>query len=187
MRRAKAPAAKPVLWEVKDSVGIVTGKYADPATCASSLVSAFEASDDVEDLQRLWEHNKTLIARLQAMSVTSGSATNNGNGCHNSGNGSGGNNSAAGPRSVVIDLLGPYQARYTALRDPAINVESGSGTAKRQENVDGTQDEAAANPKDPASLAPKIRPKEAIDKSQLTIGSPKAAPPLTPLTPNGDF
>ena len=174
VRRAKAPAAKPVLWEVRDSAGIVTGKYADPATCASSLVTAFEAADDVEDLQRLWEYNKTLIGRLQAMSVTASPAPTNGNGRHNGGgNGSGRNNGAGKPASGVIDLLGPYQARYTALRDlEIVSAPDGSDTNHSEDNT-GIQGEAGVQIEGHTTPAPKTKPKEAIDKSELVIGSPK--------------
>lgn len=174
VRRARAPAAKPVLWEVKDSTGIVTGKYADPATCASSLVTAFEVADDVKDLQRLWDHNKTLIGRLQAMSVTASSAPTNGNGRHNSGgNGSGRNNETGKPASGVIDLLGPYQARYTALRDLEIEpAPDGSDTNHSEDNM-GIQGEAGVQIEGHTAPAPKTKPKEAIDKSELVIGSPK--------------
>ena len=174
VRRAKAPAAKPVLWEVKDSAGIITGKYADPNTCASSLVTSFGASDDVEDLQRLWEHNKTLIAKLQALSINGIPAPTNGNGRHDDeGNGSGKNNGTGKHASGVIDLLGPYQARYTALRDHELGVGSEGGSAKRRKDVVGTQDRVKV--KAEAHNAPELKtqPKEAIDKSQLAIGSPK--------------
>lgn len=174
VRRAKPPATKPGLWEVRDSAGIVTGKYADPTTCATSLVTAFEAADDVEDLQRLWEYNKALIAKLQTMSVNASPPPTNGNGRHNvGGNGCGGHNGAGGPASEVIDLLGPYQARYIALRDLKLNVKSNGGTSTSKEDDVGTQDEIEVKVEDHATPPPKTRPKAAIDKSQLTIGSPK--------------
>ena len=170
VRRAKAPVAKPVLWEVKDGAGIVTGKYADPATCASSLVTAFEAADDVEGLQRLWDHNKTLIGRLQAMSINGNSARTNGNGHHNGeGNGSGRNNSAGKPTSGVIDLLGPYQARYNKLRDLDIVSEPDESGANHSKDITAIQDETQGHDAPTA----KTRPNGSIDKSELTIASPK--------------
>ena len=182
MWRAKAPAAKPVLWEVRDNAGIVTGKYADPATCASSLVSAFEAADDVEDLQRLWDHNNTLIGQLQAVSVTAKPAPTNGNGRHNGeGNGSGRNNGVGKPASGVIDLLGPYQARYTTMRDLELNIQSDGGGNTRKEDVVGTQGEVDVKVDNHSAPRPKTRSKEAIDKSQLTIGSPKRIRAPEPL------
>lgn len=169
VRRAKAPVAKPVLWEVKDSAGIVTGKYADPATCASSLVTAFEAADEVEDLQRLWDHNKTLIAKIQAMSVTSSSARTNGNGHHNGENDSGRKNGAGNPASGVNDLLGPYQARYTKLRDLEIVSEPDESGANHSKDTTAIQDETQGHD----APAAKTRPNGSIDKSELTIASPK--------------
>lgn len=170
VRRAKAPVAKPVLWEVRDSAGIVTGKYADPATCASSLVTAFEAADDVVDLQRLWEQNKTLIGRLQAMSINGSPTATNGNGHHNGGgNGSGRNNRTGKPASGVIDLLGPYQARYTALRDLEILPAPDGRDANQSEDITTIQEDTQGLDA-PAS---KTRPNGSIDKSELTIASPK--------------
>jgi len=174
VRRAKAPAVKPTLWEGKDSAGVITGKHADPATCASSLVTAFELADDVEDLQRLWEHNKTLIAKLQAMSVNGSPAPTNGNGRRNGGgNGSGTNNSAGAPASGVIDLLGPYQARYTALRELKIASAPDESGANQSEDTTAIQDEAGAHIEGLTAPAPTTKQKEAIDKSELTIASPK--------------
>jgi DNA recombination protein Rad52 len=174
VRRAKAPAAKPVLWEVRDSAGIVTGKYADPATCASSLITAFEASDDVEDLQRLWDHNKTLIGRLQAISINGSPTATNGNGRHNSGgNGSGRNNGTGKPASGVIDLLGPYQARYTVLRDlELVSAPDGSDTNHSEDNTE-IQGEAGVQMEGYTAPGPRSNQKESIDKSELTIASPK--------------
>jgi len=170
VRRAKAPAAKPVLWEVRDSAGIVTGKYADPATCASSLVSTFEAADDVEDLQRLWDHNKTLIGRLQALSINGSPTATNGNGHHNGGgNGSGRNNGAGKSKSGVIDLLGPYQARYTALRDLELVSAPDEGGLNHSEDTTAIQNDT----EDHDAPAAKTRPNGSIDKSELTIASPK--------------
>jgi hypothetical protein len=170
VRRAKAPAAKPVLWEVRDSAGIVTGKYADPATCASSLITAFEASDDVEDLQHQWEQNKTLIGRLQAMSINGIPTPTNGNGRHNGGgNGSGRNNGTGAPASGVIDLLGPYQARYTALRDLELVPEPDESGANHSKDTTAIQVETEGHDA-PAS---KTRPNGSVDKSELTIASPK--------------
>ena len=174
VRRAKAPAAKPVLWEVRDSAGITKGKYADPATCASSMVTAFEAADDVEDLQRLWEHNKTLIGRLQAMSVAASPSATNGNGRHNGGgNGSERNNGTGAPASGVIDLLGPYQARYTKLRDLEVLSAPDEGGANHNEDNTGIQSEAGVQIEGRTAPAPKTRPNGSIDKSELTIASPK--------------
>jgi hypothetical protein len=174
VRRAKAPAAKPVLWEVRDCAGIVTGKYADPATCASSLVTAFEAADDVEDLRRLWDHNKTLIGRLQAMSINGSPTATNGNGRHNGGgNGSGRNNGTGAPVSGVIDLLGPYQARYTKLRDLEIESAPDEGGANQVTDNTGIQGEAGVQMEGYTATVPGSKPKESIDKSELTIASPK--------------
>ena len=119
VRRAKPPAAKPVLWEVRDSANIITGKYADPATCASSLVTAFEAADDIEGLQRLWDHNKTLIGRLQEVFARD----IKGNGSKNHANG-GALGNGSGSRSSERDLLAAYQRRYMHLRDTGANLSS---------------------------------------------------------------
>ena len=174
VRRAKAPVAKPVLWEVRDCAGIVTGKYADPATCASSLVTAFEAADDVEGLQRLWDHNKTLIGRLQAMSVTTSPPPTNRNERHNGeGNGSGRKNGTGKPAAGVIDLLGPYQARYTKLRDLEVLSAPDEGGANHNEDNTGIQSEAGVQIEGRTAPAPKTRPNGSIDKSELTIASPK--------------
>jgi hypothetical protein len=173
VRRAKAPTAKPVLWEVRDRAGIVTGKYADPATCATSLINAFEATDYVEDLQRLWDHNKTLIGRLQAMSINGSPTPTKGDGRHNGErNGSGRNKGTGKPASRVIDLLGPYQARYTALRNLEIVLEPDESGANHSEDNAEAQGEAELQIAD-HHTTPAPGKKQSIDKSKLTIASPK--------------
>jgi recombination DNA repair RAD52 pathway protein len=128
VRRAKPTAAKPTLWEAKDCSGIVTGKYADPTTSATSLITAFEDADTQDALQSLWAHNQDLIAKLQE-ALTSGGSKANGTKPRNGTNGNGGH-------SGEIDLLAAYQARYTHLRD----------THLRDADLRNTQANTARNP-----------------------------------------
>ena len=128
----------------------------------------------MEDLQRLWDHNKTLIAKLQAMSINGSPAPTNGNGRHNGGgNGSGRNNGAGKSKSGVIDLLGPYQARYTKLRDLEVLSAPDEGGANHSEDITAIHDEAGVQIEGRTAPAPKARPNGSIDKSELTIASPK--------------
>ena len=192
VRRAKAPAAKPVLWEVRDKVGIVTGKYADPATCATSLIIAFEAADTVEVLQGLWAHNEALVAELQAKLAYgdkgNGRKPTNGNG-RATGNGNGGNIPNPIGRHPV-DLLAAYQKRYTKLRDmEPSGLEAGAGGSQALGDADVSADRGSDDSgpealdqvpadiavqntgKDPVSKSDDTE--QAIDKSALTIGAPK--------------
>lgn len=152
VRRAKPkPGVKPTLWEVNDSSGIVTGKYADPGTCATSLITAFEDADNVEALQGLWHQNQALIAGLQAKLVQGAKAPGRKS---INGNGSANGNGSQATSGHQVDLLAAYQKRYTALKDAL----PPDGKVGREE---------------PSPQPEHGDTRSGIDKSVLAIGAPK--------------
>jgi hypothetical protein len=73
----------------------------------------------------------------------------------------------------VIDLLGPYQARYTVLRDlELVSAPDGSDTNHSEDNTE-IQGEAGVQMEGYTAPGPRSNQKESIDKSELTIASPK--------------
>ena len=192
VRRAKPPAAKLTLREVRDSVGIVTGKYPEQDTCVSSLITAFADAENAEALQGLWHHNEALIAELQGKLVHTD--RNGGANAASSTNGKGRTNGNGGtaqrghpPGGYATDLLAAYQRRYTELRDRTLadsqdtrEVQSGETEHTVSEGSDGEPVTTGQAPDN--APVPSVEPNPAvghrdadkgIDKSVLTIGSPK--------------
>lgn len=172
VRRAKAPAAKPALWEVRDRAGTVTGKYADPMTCATSLIGAFEEAGTLEALQSLWTHNQDVIGKLQDV-LSSDDHKANGKKPQNGSNGN-------GVQSDELDLLAAYQARYTHLRDTRANNSRDPENADREQPSAETPLDSSSSQPDGASEDGEVQepaevpePTGAIDKSMLAIPTPK--------------
>lgn len=65
VRPSKRTPRKPVLLEVRDPAGNVTGQYSDPHACAQALIVALRTTENISCLQKLWQQNEHIMRALE--------------------------------------------------------------------------------------------------------------------------